>query len=74
MTIACDLDHLGKRFQTRFKTTSSMKVSSVAFCKTDLARYMAMSNLISDAAEVERLFNPEDLGNLLGDEDTWRRA
>ena len=70
----CDLDHLGKRFRPRVKTASSMKVASVIFCRTDLAQYMAMSNLISDAAEVERLFNPEDLGNLLGDEDTWRRA
>ena len=60
IVIACDLDHLRKRTRERIKTALGIKVSSFTFTKADLAKYMAMSSILSDDAEAERLFNPED--------------
>ena len=61
MTIACDLDHLGKRFRARIKTAIGINVGKVTFAKTDLAQLLACSGLVTDSSKVERLFNPEDL-------------
>ena len=60
MTIACDLDHLGKRFRARVKTAIGIMIGIVPLNKTDLAQLLAHANIVRDASQAERLFDPED--------------
>ena len=60
MTMACDLDHLGKRFRARVKTDAGIALCEVQFTKIDLAQLMAHSGAFENA-NVNLLFNPQRL-------------
>ena len=60
MTIGCDLDHLGKRFRARIKTAKGILIGRITFTKTELAFLLGACQVLTDAKEAERLFDPED--------------
>ena len=61
MTIACDLDHLGKRYRARIKAALGILIGIITFARTDLVSHLAAAGILKDAREAERLFNPDDL-------------
>ena len=60
MTMACDLDHVGKRTRARIKTEGGIWIFNVQFTKIDIAQLMGNCGQFAEV-DVEVLFNPEDL-------------
>ena len=61
MTIACDLDHLGKRLRARIKTDMGIMIGIYTMTKVDLVYLLGQCQILTDPREAECLFNPEDL-------------
>eukprot|EP00956_Cyclotella_meneghiniana_P008152 scaffold10851_cov129-Cyclotella_meneghiniana.AAC.3 len=64
-TASCDNDHLGKRFRARIKSQVGITIGTVTFSKTDLTLILQKASILKSAAEAQRLFDPEDLMDVL---------
>ena len=65
VTASCDNDHLGKRFRARIKSQVGISIGTVTFSKTDLTDVLQKTSIVNSAAEAKRLFDPEDLMDVL---------
>ena len=59
-TNQCDPEHVGKRSRAKIKSKGGIKIVNITFTKTDLFRYMGLLNILSNAEDARRLFDPED--------------
>ena len=60
-TAACNIDHLLKIFRARTKSSLGFAMGVFTSTKTDLDSLMNLSGIILTADKAHRLFNPEDL-------------